>query len=539
MIDTSETNFEETIAQSLLSNGYRQRHPKDYDRALCLIPADAFDFIYATQPQEWEKFQQQYGNEAKQKLLQYLTQQVKQRGTLEVFRKGIKANGCTFKLAGFHPASSLNQELQKLYQANIFTIVRQLKYSQKTQHSLDLGIFLNGLPVFTAELKNPLAGQTIEDAIKQYRTDRDDREPLFTIGRCLSHFAVDTDYVYFTPHLQGLKTDFFPFNQGRKLGAGNPPPAFGFATAYLWEQIWLPDSVLDLIQNFVQLVEEEDDTGRKTGIPIFPRYHQLDAVRRLVADARIKGTGQRYLIQHSAGSGKSKSISWLAHQLATLHDAKNRRVFDSVIVISDRRQLDSQLQRDVWQFNQVVGVVENIDETSRQLQQALEDGKNIIVTTLQKFSAIVAKVSKLSGNRFAVIIDEAHSSQTGESAKNLKSVLSVTSLEAAAREESTEQIDLEDRILAAAKKRGRLPNVSYFAFTATPKPKTLELFGIPQADGKYIPFSLYTMRQAIEENFILNVLNNYTTYQTYFSLLKTFALACAQRNRIRSALRQK
>ncbi len=311
MVDTSEKNFEATIEQSLLANGYRKRDPKDYDRSLCLIPNDVFDFIYATQPQEWEKFQQQEGDEAKQKLLQRLMQQVRDRGTLEVLRKGIKANGSSFKLSYFRPVSGLNEELQKLYQGNFFTIVRQLKYSQKNENSLDLGIFLNGLPIFTAELKNPLGGQTVEDAIKQYRTSRETREPLFTIGRCLSHFAVDPDFVYFTTHLQGFKTNFLPFNLGRNYGAGNPPSAFGFATAYLWEQIWSPDSTLDLIQNFVQLVEEEDEKDRKTGkkISVFPRYHQLDAVRRLVADARNKGTGQRYLIQHSAGSGKSKSIS--------------------------------------------------------------------------------------------------------------------------------------------------------------------------------------------------------------------------------------
>jgi type I restriction enzyme R subunit len=523
MVDTSEKNFEATIEQSLLANGYHKCDPKDYERSLCLIPNDVFDFIYATQPQEWEKFQQQYGEEAKQKLLQRLVQQVRDRGTLEVLRKGIKANGCTFKLAYFRPVSGLNEELQKLYKANFFTVVRQLKYSQKNENSLDLGIFLNGLPISTAELKNPLKGQTVEDAIKQYRRDREEREPLFAIGRCLSHFAVDPDFVYFTTHLQGLKTEFLPFNQGRNYGAGNPPAAFGFATAYLWEQIWSPDSVLDLIQNFAQLVEEEDYKGRKTGKKsvIFPRYHQLDAVRRLVTDACDKGTGQRYLIQHSAGSGKSKSISWLAHQLATLHGVDDRRIFDSIIVISDRRQLDSQLQRDVRQFAQIVGVVENIDQTSRQLKQALEEGKNIIVTTLQKFSVIVDQIGQLSGNRFAVIVDEAHSSQTGESAKKLKAVLSVTSLEAAEQEDAGEEEDLEDRIVAEAKKRGRLPNLSYFAFTATPKPKTLELFGTSQPDGKYAPFSLYTMRQAIEEKFILDVLNNYTTYKTYFSLLKT------------------
>ncbi len=522
MIDTSEKNFEASIESSLLDSGYRQNSPVNYDRSLCLIPQEVFDFITATQPDEWQKYQQQYGADAEQKLLQRLSQQVKERGTLEVLRQGIKANGCTFKMAYFRPATGLNPDTQKLYAANLFAVVRQLEYSTKTTHSLDLCIFLNGLPIFTAELKNPFKGQTVENAVSQYRTDRDPREPLFALGRCLSHFAVDTDSVYFTTHLQGQKTKFLPFNQGCNFGAGNPPAALGFPTAYLWEEIWARDSVLDLIQNFIQLVNEAEEKDKKKSKKslIFPRYHQLDAVRRLAADAREKGTGQRYLIQHSAGSGKSKSIAWLAHQLASLHDANNERIFDSVIVISDRRQIDKQLQGDVKQFNQVVGVVENISETSRQLKQALENGKNIIVTTLQKFSVIAAQMTQLSGTHFAVIIDEAHSSQTGESVRHLKTVLSASSLEAAAREEGEEE-DLEDRIVAETKKHGRLPNVSYFAFTATPKQTTLELFGTLQPNGNYAAFSLYTMRQAIEENFILDVLNNYTTYKTYFNLLKT------------------
>lgn len=399
-----------------------------------------------------------------------------------------------------------------------------MHYSDRTpDKSLDLALFLNGIPLFTAELKNPLKGQTVEHAIKQYRTTRDPQEPLFHFGVCLSHFAVDPDLAYMTTHLQNGKTRFLPFNQGRNGGAGNPPSAFSFSTAYLWEQVWQKDSVLDLIQNFITLVEEEDDQGRTTGKKslIFPRYHQLDAVRRLIAHARDNGTGQSYLIQHSAGSGKSNSIAWLAHQLASLHDPQDNRVFDSIVVITDRRVLDRQLQRTIRQFEQVSGVVENIDKHSTQLKEALEAGKNIVVTTLQKFPVIVDQMQALSGNRFAVIIDEAHSSQTGESSKKLKDVLSATSLEAAASEEETIEDDTEDRIEAEARKRGRLNNLSYFAFTATPKQKTLELFGTRQPDGSFHPFSLYTMRQAIEEGFILDVLQNYTTYKTYFNLLKT------------------
>lgn len=523
MIDTSEKNFEEAIETHLLANGYHKRTSNNYDKTLCLIPDDLINFLLATQPKEWQKFQTQYGTDAKQKLLKRLADVIQKHGTLEVFRNGIKANGCRFQLAYFCPVSGLNEDTQKLYQANFFSVIRQFYYSEKTpDKSIDLGLFLNGIPIFTAELKNPFKGQRVEDAIKQYRTTRDPKELVLSFGVCLSHFAVDPDTVYMTTHLQGSKTEFLPFNQGYNNGAGNPPYSLGFSTAYLWENIWNKNSILDLVQNFITLVEE-DNQGRKTGKKslLFPRYHQLDTVRRLIEDAKAKGSGQKYLIQHSAGSGKSNTIAWLFHQLACLHDSKDSRIFDSIIIITDRRILDRQLQRTVKQFQQVDGVVENIDKTSRQLKEALENGKNIIVTTLQKFPRIVDQIQQLSGQRFAVIIDEAHSSQSGESSKYLKSVLNVNSLEAAAQEEENIENDLEDRITEEARKRGNLPNLSYFAFTATPKAKTLELFGIKQPNGGCIPFSLYSMRQAIEEEFILDVLQNYTTYQTYFNLIKT------------------
>ncbi len=569
-MDTSEKNFEASIEASLLrdplssgpkevsaladaatgaylSGGFRRREPTDYDRELCLIPKDVLDFIYATQPKEWQKMAAQHPADAKPMLLKRLASEIQKHGTLHVLRKGIKANGCKFRLAYFKPSSGLNDSAQKLYLGNQFTIVRQLKYSAKNEKSLDTAIFLNGLPLFTAELKNPFKGQSVQDAVKQYRLDRDPAEPLFQFGRCLAHFAVDPSLVYVSTELRGGKTVFLPFNQGYNLGAGNPPSWKGFSTAYLWEQVWARDSVLDLLQNFIHVVELEDDKGNKTGELklLFPRYHQLDCVRRIVADALGRGVGQCYLVQHSAGSGKSNTIAWLAHQLSVLHDAKDQRIFDSIIVITDRRVLDRQLQRTVRQFEQTLGVVENIDKTSRQLKQALEDGKMIIVTTLQKFPVIAEQMGALKGKKFAVIVDEAHSSQSGESTKSVKEVLAsgsvsslqavpgqkhakawtpnvlqVRSLDEAEKQDGKPGDDLEDRIVAEMKRRGRLPNVSYFAFTATPKNKTLELFGRKRGDGKFEPFSLYSMRQAIEEKFILDVLDNYTTFQSYWALLK-------------------
>ncbi|MBL8862892.1 MAG: putative DNA binding domain-containing protein [Planctomycetes bacterium] len=508
--------------------GYRRRKPEEYDRTLCLLPRDVLDFVLATQPKEWKKLEQHHGTAVREQFLKRLAAEIERRGALDVLRNGLKDSGVKFRLAWFRPASGLNEETRRLHAANLFAVVRQVHYSSKNENSLDLVLFLNGIPIFTAELKNPLNGQDVEDAIRQYKTDRDPREPLLAYGRCLAHFAVDPDLVYVTTQLAGPRTRFLPFNQGKYGGAGNPPvppTRKGYATGYLWEETWSRDSVLDLVRQFIHEVEEEDEKGRKTGkrFLIFPRYQQLDCVRKLVADARARGAGQRYLIQHSAGSGKSFTIGWLAHQLATLHDAGDRRVFDSIVVITDRRVLDRQLQSTMRQFEQTLGVVENIDTTSRQLKDALESGKTIIVTTLQKFPVIAKEIGELPGKRFALIVDEAHSSQSGESTKSLKAVLSAGSLEAAEAEEAgaaTPEEELESVVLAEMEKRGWLPNLSTFAFTATPKPKTLELFGTKRADGKFAPFHLYSMRQAIEEGFILDVLANYATYKAYWRLLK-------------------
>lgn len=453
-------------------------------------------------------------------VLRRLASEIDKRGTLDVLRKGVSDAGQRFKLIYFAPATSMNPDYQRLYQGNVFSVVTELHYKPDAGLRLDLVLFINGLPIFTAELKNNLSGQNVQNAIRQYKKDRDPREPLFKFGRCLGHFAIDNDLVYVATRLGGEKTFFLPFNKGKYGGAGNPPVLDNFDTHYLWEKVWAKDSLLNLLGQFIHTVADEDGKRPKRTM-IFPRYHQLDAVRRLIADARSKGTGERYLIQHSAGSGKSYSIAWLAHQLSNLHNERDERVFDSVVVITDRRVLDRQLQQSIRQFEQTPGVVENIDKTSRQLKQALDDGKKIIVTTLQKFPFIVEETGQLPGSKFAVIVDEAHSSQSGESVKSLKATLTAGDLaEAAAEEADDDPPTWEDQIVESMRARQRQGNISTFAFTATPKNKTLELFGEKRADGKFEAFSLYSMRQAIEEKFILDVLENYTTYRSYWRLLK-------------------
>ncbi|MEA3374713.1 MAG: DEAD/DEAH box helicase family protein [Chloroflexota bacterium] len=555
MRKVNEKNFESTIECTLLAGGpdacegfavmrgppprygaeepsapggYLKRTSADYDEELCLDPEMVVKFIQATQPKEWSKLKRQYGDKARQRFLHRVHKQIDKRGTVDVLRNGVRDRGAKIRLVYFEPPTGLNPALQRKYQANFFSVTRQLAYSgddkaQKRRLSLDVVIFLNGIPLFTAELKNPLTGQTYEDAIRQYKRIRDPREPLFAFGRCLAHFAVDPDQVWFTTHLQGDATRFFPFNKGRGTGAGNPiPPPGKFATAYLWEKIWSKNSVLNLLEHFIHEIELFDDKGQKTGerALIFPRYHQLEAVRRMVADAREKGPGEQYLIQHSAGSGKTFTIAWLAHQLTTLHDQDDEPIFDTIVVITDRRVLDRQLQQHVREFEQVRGLVRNIRGTSQDLKEALEEGKRIVVSTLQKFPYISDEIQSLPSHNFAVIIDEAHSSQSGEMRKHLKSVLAADSLEQAAAEEGDEGEDWEDRIVREMQIRGRLPNVSNFAFTATPKRRTLEMFGTPQPDGTFKPFSLYSMRQAIEEGFIMDVLEHYTTYKAYWDLLK-------------------
>jgi type I restriction enzyme R subunit len=518
---TSEAVFEAAIEETLLERQHFFRaKPEDYDRQAGLIPATVIRFLQVTQPEKWASYKDVVGEGAEKKALARIEEILTRHGTLYLFRKGFDESGHHFDMCFFKPASGLNPETQKLYAANVFQVARQVKYSTANENSVDTVIFLNGLPIFTMELKNPPTLQNFQHAIRQYKFDRDPKEPLFRFARCFAHFAVDPSLVYMTSALAGRDTSFLPFNQGHDQGAGNPPSKTGFSTAYLWEEIWQKDSILDLIQRFIQVVDVLDDKGRKTGKKkqIFPRYHQLDTVRRLTADAKVNGSGQSYLNQHSAGSGKTIEIATLAASLATLHGMDDKAVFTSVIVVSDARVIDRMLQRTLAQFVSTPGMLENINKTSRQLKEALVDGKKIIVSTIQKYPHVLQQMEELPEARFAVIIDEAHSSQAGKTAGAINQVLSYSK----ATEEREEEAETwEDEVVALMKSRKRMKHVSFFAFTATPKPETLELFGTRQRPGgPKVPFTQYTMRQAIEEGFILDVLKNYTTYNQYWHLLQ-------------------
>ncbi|MFN8633572.1 MAG: type I restriction endonuclease [Chloroflexota bacterium] len=528
-VDHRERTFEAAIEDSLLTDGgYQRATSQDFDRDRCLDPGPLLAFVQQTQPTVWRQIAQFYGGRAEPALLDDLTKALDGRGSLDVLRHGFKCLGKLVRIAAFKPATTMNPEAAARYAANRLTVTRQLRYSVKTGDSLDVVLSVNGIPVVTLELKNALSGQTAEHAKKQYREDRDPREPIFQFKRrTLVHFAVDTDAAWMTTRLAGDATFFLPFNQGDHGGAGNSLNLNGYKTAYLWEEVLARESLLDVLGRFLHLEVDEkvvDGQKEKRESLIFPRYHQLDVVRRLEQDAQEQGAGQNYLIQHSAGSGKSNSIAWTAHRLASLHDAEDRKVFDSVVVVTDRRVLDQQLQATIYQFEHKQGVVEKIEQDSGQLARALETGVPIVITTLQKFPFVTDKVAALPKRRYAVIVDEAHSSQSGEAAMELKGVLAGAAIRERAAAYMLEQEpglpDHEEEIVKEMLKRGRQENLSFFAFTATPKARTLEVFGTPDASGEPRPFHLYSMRQAIEEGFILDVLKHYTTYTTYFRLVK-------------------
>jgi type I restriction enzyme, R subunit len=523
-----EKVFEQAIEEHLLASGYLKRSPAHFDQDVALDSDIFFRFIESSQPKKWEKISKIHGSQVRAKVLQRLTKEIAARGMLEVLRHGIDDYGAHFDMAYVLPASGMNQGVIEQYEKNILTVTRQVKYKKGSDKSLDIVIGVNGFPLITAELKNPLTGQNFRYAIHQYRKDRDPKELLFQFNRrALVHFAVDPDEVYMTTRLEGEHTRFLPFNKGRHRGAGNPDNPKGYRTSYLWEEVLQKDSLMDILGHFVQLERKETKEAgvvRKTESIIFPRYHQMDVVRKIVADSRKKGAGQSYLVEHSAGSGKSNSIGWVAHRLASLHSEADEPVFDSVVVITDRQVLDQQLQDTIYQFEHKQGVVQKIDKDSAQLADNLKKGTRIIVTTIQKFPFVLGLAGNLPDRKYALIVDEAHSSQTGELAGKVRMVLAAhKSLEEAAAAEAEEEekiVDYEDIIRKQMAARGRLKNVSFFAFTATPKAKTIELFGTPGPDGKPVAFHLYSMRQAIEEEFILDVLENYTTYKTYFDLTK-------------------
>ena len=535
VIRRSEAAFEAVIEAHLLENGYVPVAREGFDRERAIFPETASAFIRETQPKEWAKLESLHGDKTGEQVLGDLCKWMDTNGALATLRHGFKCYGRTLHVAYFKAAHELNPELEARYAANRLGLTRQLHFSPRSEKSVDVTLILNGIPVATVELKNPLTGQQVEDACRQYKQDRDPREPIFEFKRrTLVHFAVDTESVLMTTRLAGTATDFLPFNKGCDGAAGNPPDPAGrtYRTAYLWEEVLQRDSLLDLLSRFIhlQMDEKRDDQGRKvkTESMIFPRYHQLQAVRLLVDAARSEGVGHNYLVEHSAGSGKSNTIGWLTHRLASLHDAANERVFDSVIVVTDRVVLDQQLQDTIYQFEHKRGVVQRIDESSRQLAEALENAVPVIITTLQKFPFVSRQLLKMTEERgtigtgtlptrrCAVVVDEAHSSQSGETATDLKEVLGGEVLREGARKRAADEgrEDMEELFRSMAK-RSKQANLSFFAFTATPKHKTLVVFG---RDGQ--PAHRYTMRQAIEEEFILDVLKHYTTYAAYFGLLK-------------------
>ena len=511
----------DTVAGPPLSDGgvgWIGGNPHDYDREYCVDLVQLQSFLQATQPKAAESLALSEDNPTRRRFLARLQGEISKRGTIDVLRHGIRHGAHNIELFYGTPSAE-NEKAKERFEQNRFSVTRQLRYSRdETQRALDIGLFINGLPVFTFELKNSLTKQTVDDAVWQYKKDRNPRERLFEFGRCITHFAVDDSEVHFCTHLKGKASWFLPFNRGWNDGAGNPPNPNGLKTDYLWREVLTRESLTNILENYAQVVETKDEkTGKKKRVQIWPRYHQLDVVRCLLADTATHGAGKRYLIQHSAGSGKSNSIAWLAHQLIGL-TKEDTLVFDSIIVVTDRRILDRQIRDTIKQYAQVGATVGHA-ERSGDLRRFIEAGKKIIISTIQKFPFILEEVgNEQRGRRFAIIIDEAHSSQGGRTSAAMAQALSAAG-------EVGEEETYEDQINRLMESRKLLPNASYFAFTATPKNKTLEIFGDPdpQADGtvKHHAFHSYTMKQAIQERFILDVLAHYTPVASYYKLAKT------------------
>jgi type I restriction enzyme R subunit len=525
MTSPSEKRFETHIEQSLNDLGYQSISYTEYDRILCHIPSEILHFVKDSQPKEYEKLEMQYGPETDTKLCKRLTEEIGRRGVIDVLRNGIKDRGANVSIVYFEPNSGLNIEHKELYKKNRFSLMRQLRYSNRNENSIDMVLFLNGIPLVTMELKNQLTGQNYKNSELQYRQDRDPKEPLFQFKRMLSHFCVDNDHVTMTTQLRGDDSKFLPYNEDIE----NPFNPNGYRTHYLWEEILTPDSLLDIVENFVHVSKEAEkawDTVKNKVVEkqkellIFPRYHQLDCVRKLRDKIREEGTGNNYLIQHTTGSGKSYEIGWLSHLLTSLYQTKEdtHRIFDTIIVVTDRKVLDKQLQYTITQLEQTKGVVNNVEKDSRQLKEFLEKSKDIIISTIQKFPMISESISELKSKTFGVIVDEVHSSQTGETSKHLKKTISKIEPDT---EYDDDTFDYEDLIREEIQTRGRQKHVSFFGFTGTPKNKTLELFGRKNEDGHFVPFHIYSMKQSIHEGFTLDVLKNFTTYRRWFKLTQT------------------
>ena len=532
--DVKEKRFEQDIEEYLVTEGgYQKGDPRAFDREKALDVGTFLRFVRTSQPKAWARFEKIYGADSERQLVERFCREVKMVGLLKVLRQGFTDRGIKFRAVFWKPETTINETTQAQYAANILHCTRQLHYSLHNENSIDIVLFVNGIPVVSMELKCQFTGQDTANAIEQYKLDRASKDPIFAFGqRVLVHFAVDLSNVYMTTRLEGENTYFLPFNQGsngagKVGGKGNPVNPDGYDTAYLWQTVLCKDRLLEILHKYMHLqVDRDPKTGAvKSERMIFPRYHQLDVVTKLLADVRARGAGHNYLIQHSAGSGKSNSIAWLAYRLSSLHNDHDEKIFQSVIIVTDRRVLDSQLQNTVYQFDHVEGVVQKIDKNAAQLRDAINNGAGIIITTLQKFPVIYKEVR--SGNkRFAIIVDEAHSSQTGDAARKLKRALADTDkiLEEYAAEEAAAEAarkDDEDKLLDELAAQGVQKNLSFFAFTATPKDKTLQMFGRRDANGKYHPFHIYSMRQAIEEHFILDVLQNYMTYRMYYKIAKS------------------
>ncbi|MBX3417875.1 MAG: type I restriction endonuclease subunit R [Pirellulaceae bacterium] len=554
MNQTTEKAFETQVQEILVGNGWVVGNHSEWDKNLALFPTQVLAFLEDTQPKLWNTMRELHGTGLEALMIAALVKELNSKGSLYVLRHGFKFYGKKFRLAYFKPAHGGNFEMYELYGKNRLTVTRQVACHPGDNSTLDMVLSVNGLPVATVELKNPGTGQNWSHAVQQYREDRDSRAPIFEFKkRSLVHFAADPNEVYMTTRLAGDKTFFLPFNRGSHpgqiiCGAGNPQHESGYRTGYFWEEVLAVGSFMEILGSFIFLEKKEEKVEDGKGghrwvtkeTMIFPRYHQLDAVRKLIATSATDGVGRNYLIQHSAGSGKTNSISWLSHRLASLHDSQDQKVFDCVVVITDRQVLDRQLQDAIYQIEHAQGVVKAIDRDSKQLAEALIDGTKIVITTLQKFPFVLRGLLHVAGadnqeqataeeqatakqweaeiarRRYAIIVDEAHSSQSGESARELKAILG-----SAVQAENDEELpDWEDRLNQVMQSRGRQPNLSFFAFTATPKGKTLELFGRKGASGLPGAFHLYSMRQAIEEGFILDVVQNYTTYATYYRLVK-------------------